>query len=489
MRSQQRRPPGATHRAGIVLAIVLALAGCATAHRPGTQRNPLERGGTPPAIAVVASTDPVEAAFVSRYDSAGQGFAAGAARGAFAGAMLGMLPLAVGSPLLLFVPGVVAAMAIAPAAGAAIGGAVAAAHVAPEDKVNEIRRMAAAALAEAAPSRVTAQWVVADVARFTRYRADLVDAADSAGPAGRPDAASLRARGYGGVIEVRVAKAGYAAAPGQDPELALFAAVEARFVDTATGRPTAIRGLLYQSPHHRLDAWLRDGGALEKVEVAKATRVLAERIVESFLLGADETSGPGVAMALPVACGIEPLQPPGVWTWSLAAARRPEAGKDDAHLYRRAAMGVVDSTRPLLAWRPRPASADDGRPLPWERATDVRYDLRIWNEIDDAPGVPVYERFALTASEHRVEEALAPASRYYWSVRMRYKADGRDRATRWGATNLPSFDLLPALRPLVHYTGVDDGNVVPRACGEGDFVACGCLDFIPPRSHYGFSTP
>ena len=223
--------------------------------------------------------------------------------------------------------------------------------------------------------------------------------------------------------------------------------------------------------------------------MAKATRLLAERIVESFLLAADETSGPGKAVALAAACGIEPVQPPGGWTWSMTATRRPEAGKDDAHLYRRAATGAVDSLRPLLVWRPRPASADDGRPLPWERATDVRYDLRIWNEIDDAPGAPVYERFALTASEHRVEEALAPASRYYWSVRMRYVADGRDRTTRWGATNVPSFDFLPALRPLVHYAGIEGGNVVPRACGEGDFVACGCLDFIPPRSHYSFSTP
>jgi hypothetical protein len=88
-----------------------------------------------------------------------------------------------------------------------------------------------------------------------------------------------------------------------------------------------------------------------------------------------------------------------------------------------------------------------------------------------------------------VEEALAPASRYYWSVRMRYVADGRDRTTRWGATNVPSFDFLPALRPLVHYAGIEGGNVVPRACGEGDFVACGCLDFILLRSHYSFSTP
>lgn len=492
MQSDRHGPPDARRQAAAVVAVLFALAGCATAPVPAVDRNPLERAGAPPAVAVVASTDPVEPAFASLYDDAGQGFAAGAARGAFAGLMAGMLPLAVasgGAVLLLYVPGVIGAMAIAPAAGALIGGAVTAANVAPDEKVAQIRRRAVAALAEADPSRATARSVVEDVARFTRYRADLVDATTSAGPGNRVDAAALRGRGYGAVIEVRVTRAGYAAAPGYDPELALFVAGGARLVDTATGQPTAIRGLVYQSPHRRLEAWVRDGGALERLEMAKATRVLAERIVESFLLAADEASGPGTVAASIIACGIEPVRPAGTWTWSMSGARRPEAGQDDGHLFQHPATGAADSTRPLLAWKARPAVPDDGRPLAWARAADVRYDLRIWNEVDGAPGEPVYERFGLAATEHRVEAALAPASRYYWSIRMRYTIDGRARASRWGATNVPSFDLLPALRPLVYYTGMEAGSVVRRACGATDWIACGCLDFIPPRSHYSFATP
>jgi hypothetical protein len=291
------------------------------------------------------------------------------------------------------------------------------------------------------------------------------------------------------VIEIRATRAGYAAAPGHDPQLALFVAAESRLVDTATGRPTAIRGLVYQSPHHKLDAWVRDGGALEKSELAKGTRVLAERIVESFLLAADETSGPGTAAASIIACGVEPVRPAGTWTWSLGASRRPEARPDDVNFYQHPATGAADSTRPLLSWKARPAVPDDGRPLPWARAADVKYDLRIWNEVEGAPGEPVYERFGLVATEHRVEAALAPASRYYWSVRMRYTTDGRARTSRWGATNVPTFDLLPVLRPLVYYTGAEAGNIVPRHCAPADMVACGCLDFIPPRSHYSFATP
>jgi len=481
----------ARRRIAAALALLFALAGCATAPGPGIDRSPLERAGALPAIAVIASTDPVEPTFASLYDDAAQGFAEGAARvarRALSGGALGALMGAgaggvagIGMSLLLLAP--VATVA------ALIGGAAAAANVAPEEKVAEVRRKATAALAEADPSRATARSVVEDVTRVTRYRADLVEATTAVGPGDRADAAALRARGYGAVIEVRVTRAGYAAAPGRDPQLALFAAAESRLVDTATGKPTAIRGLVYQSPHRKLDAWVRNGGALEKTELAKATRVLAERIVESFLLAADETSGPGATAASIIACGIEPVRPPGTWEWSMSAARRPEASEEGDRLYQHPATGAADSTRPLLSWKARPAVPGDGRPPPWARAADVSYDLRIWNELDGAPGGPVYERFGLAATEHRVEAALAPASRYYWSVRMRYTADGRARTSRWGATNVPSFDLLPVLRPLVYYTGFADGRVVARPCGEGEFVACGCLDFIPPRSHYSFRTP
>jgi MFS family permease len=191
MRPNGDRLPSARRRTATVLTVLLALAGCATAPGPAIDRNPLERIGALPAIAVVASTDPVEPTFASLYDDAGQGFAQGAARGALAGLMVGMLPLAAasgGAALLLFVPGMLGAMAIAPAAGALIGGVITAASVPPEEKFAEIRRKAVAALAEADPSRATARSVVEDVTRFTRYRADLVEATTAAGPRDRADA-------------------------------------------------------------------------------------------------------------------------------------------------------------------------------------------------------------------------------------------------------------------------------------------------------------
>jgi hypothetical protein len=134
--------------------------------------------------------------------------------------------------------------------------------------------------------------------------------------------------------------------------------------------------------------------------------------------------------------------------------------------------------------------AGDARlPAPWSRAADVRYDLRVWNEIDGAPGEVAYERLGLAMPEHRVEVPLAPQSTYYWSVRMRYTVDGQPRATRWSAANTPRLILPASLTQLVYYSRTEGNDVVPRACGEADLDSCGCLDFIPPRSHYSFRTP
>ena len=62
-------------------------------------------------------------------------------------------------------------------------------------------------------------------------------------------------------------------------------------------------------------------------------------------------------------------------------------------------------------------------------------------------------------------------------------------ATRWSAANTPRLVLPASLTKLVYYSRIESGAAVQRACGEADLDSCGCLDFIPPRSHYSFRTP
>ena len=276
---------------------------------------------------------------------------------------------------------------------------------------------------------------------------------------------------------MRLTRTGYASAGGIDAGVGLFLVAEARLVDTATGKPARLRGLLYQSAPHRPEAWVRDDAKLARLELAKAQRTIAERIVDDLLLETDATFGPGSAS--PRTCGLDPIRPAVEWSWT----------GNLRTLDSQPSRVSVDSINPLLAWQPRPAAGDAHAPAPWARAADVRYDLRIWNEIDGAPGEIVYERLGLAVAQHRVELPLAPQSTYYWSVRMRYTVDGRPRATRWSAANTPRLVLPASLTKLVYYSRIEGGDAVQRACGEADLDSCGCLDFIPPRSHYSFRTP
>ena len=56
--------------------------------------------------------------------------------------------------------------------------------------------------------------------------------------------------------------------------------------DTASGRPTGLRGLLHQSPARTRDEWARDNGALMRAALENAQATLAGRIVARDLLGA-----------------------------------------------------------------------------------------------------------------------------------------------------------------------------------------------------------
>jgi hypothetical protein len=68
------------------------------------------------------------------------------------------------------------------------------------------------------------------------------------------------------------------------------------------------------------------------------------------------------------------------------------------------------------------------------RVTNIRYDLRIAREEDSAPAEVVYRREGLPAPEHRLEQSLASATRYFWTVRARFELDGRTQLTEWSGT-------------------------------------------------------
>jgi hypothetical protein len=157
---------------------------------------------------------------------------------------------------------------------------------------------------------------------------------------------------------------------------------------------------------------------------------------------------------------------------------------------------TVDSLAPRLAWE---AIGPDkiiapGKTFGTQRsgaeAQDVRYDLRVWHIVDGATPELVYERTALPAPEHQLEQTLEPHTEYLGSVRARFTLDGHPRALDWAAEDNPEFSPSVELMKAVFYTEIDDGEPAPHYCsGEFAWTPCKCLDFIPLENYYRFKTP
>lgn len=93
----------------------------------------------------------------------------------------------------------------------------------------------------------------------------------------------------------------------------------------------------------------------------------------------------------------------------------------------------VDSPKPTLLWKSFPAAkdmrADKNGDL--SRICEVTYDLKIWRAEDPPNEEIVYSRTQLENAFHKIESPLIPLARYFWSVRVRFKLDGRDMETNW----------------------------------------------------------
>jgi len=127
--------------------------------------------------------------------------------------------------------------------------------------------------------------------------------------------------------------------------------------------------------------------------------------------------------------------------------------------------------------------------VPWERAADLRYDLRIWSAEDHIPGDLVYERVGLAATSHTLETALAPHASYFWSVRLRYTLDGEPRATRWSAASRPAFRFVLPMGDALFHAPAPGGASPAPTCAPASFSPCACLDFIPAGNYLWFRTP
>ena len=76
--------------------------------------------------------------------------------------------------------------------------------------------------------------------------------------------------------------------------------------------------------------------------------------------------------------------------------------------------------------------------LRWEafKGDAVTYDLMLWRAAGRNLGNLVYSRERLTKSYHIVEIPLDPKTRYFWTIRARFSANGKTRVTEWSSRSV-----------------------------------------------------
>lgn len=267
--------------------------------------------------------------------------------------------------------------------------------------------------------------------------------------AARPDYAQLRAREVDAVIEVAVTEVGFescgpewfeggllrACADNPNKErVALFLSAQARLVRVSDGAELFIRQFRYASPRRGIPQWVVNDGQRLAEEFENAYRELAERIYDEIFL-------------------VTPLELPVVSAWEIPSTGSPRYGicwlapvyPEVDKLYNPFSppptscsptvllFSTIDTVRPRLRWGEFPRDLDRQQldPAIIKKIDNVAYDLKIWEAEDCDRGRLIYQRTGLVGPEHLMEESLAPASRYFWSVRARFDFDGLPMVTRW----------------------------------------------------------
>ena len=192
----------------------------------------------------------------------------------------------------------------------------------------------------------------------------------------------------------------------------------ARLVSVHDGKILFELEYSFQSPGQELAQWGRSGGAEAKNELERGLRQMAEAMVDDLLLVSTDFSFESGTKF----CGLQPYYPQArysFWSGGLKFIK-------------------VDSVQPTFRWEPFPRNIDKESAMVESlgRISEVRFDLKVLKVKEDLSVALIYSRYGLTDVSHKIEQQLEPATRYFWTVRARFKSDGISHATKWSYSRL-----------------------------------------------------
>lgn len=236
------------------------------------------------------------------------------------------------------------------------------------------------------------------------------------------------------VLEVALTHVGTRGS-GINPPLQLTMTARVRLVSTADNSLIEEVDYTYGGASYTLQNWSADGAKRLLRGLQAGYIALAYHIHDSLLmLYPFPDRNPNTIGLFVAAFGLAPEEPP---------TRGQLTG--DKFIGDIFEWARSRSTRPTLSWQAFPRDADiAAAPEDMAAVRDVRYDLIIAQERNMTPGEIVYWREGLPNNSHTLTQSLKPDTRYFWSVRARFKLNGRERVTEWGGVNLPALEWFTA---------------------------------------------
>lgn len=205
--------------------------------------------------------------------------------------------------------------------------------------------------------------------------------------------------------------------------------VRARLLRTADNAPLAELRYRHFLPPARAERWFADDGALFIERLRQAIADSADAVLVELLWLYRLPSDDGSEVPAYV---LRPLDPPLDTRFAILGALRGAFMDSQRASAARLPFSYLSELQPTLRWQA------------FAQAANATYDLRIFEAVERemffVPARELYRREGLPHASHRLEQALQPCGRYFWTVRAVFRLANATRVTEWsGAYNV--FDL------------------------------------------------
>ncbi|MDO8331612.1 MAG: hypothetical protein Q7T36_14195 [Fluviicoccus sp.] len=398
-------------RCVLAVALSLLLAACAGNPVVVTRTDPASWG----ALAVVAESAEPQLHF--------EGFAHSRPEGAAKAGGVTLAACVVGVPVVTACPGfcgpvmmVVLGVCAATAGAATVGGGV----LAPGGKaVRKAEGGMTAALAQRSIQQTLQQQVETTLVAEGRAVITVPEEQATTVVAGN-DFRALAAQGVDHVLVVSLREAGTRGF-GINAPVYGYMNMRFRLVRTLDNVELLNRELRFEGEGRKILDWSADEAKPLLAMLERGYDTLAHATADELLHGYPYPSDPRTMAGLgSVARGLAPVYPPtrgslGETPWVGSVFEWTQ----------------VRDLQPDLRWEAFPRPADLTKAPELQQAEAVGYDVVIAREEGGAPAEIVYHRENLPLPEHRLTSPLASDTRYFWSVRARFRMAGRLWLTPW----------------------------------------------------------